>query len=181
MLILFVVGVIVDNWCDIFTHIIQWHSYRCPDVCGIMILHTSCSSFLKLAVPPVTPYGPIDLVTWDDDKKINEEINVRNICTKPTSCYITKMYMNTATSLFLFTCALMLNIRTFRWLIFSMYQTYMYSQLQSIAITILIGLGSMNVSCPRDNSGPDQAMIAKFGQRVPIVLEGNWHWPSRSN
>ena len=43
-------------------------------------------------------------------------------------------------------------------------------------------------SCPRDNSGPVQARIAKFGPKmqktlvkVPIVLGGNWPWPSRSN
>ena len=41
---------------------------------------------------------------------------------------------------------------------------------------------------PRDNSGPVQARIAKFGPKmqktsvkVPIVLGGNWPWPSRSN
>ena len=43
-------------------------------------------------------------------------------------------------------------------------------------------------ACPRDNSGPVQARIAKFGPKmqktlvkVPIVLGGNWPWPSRSN
>ena len=45
-----------------------------------------------------------------------------------------------------------------------------------------------SLACPRDNSGPAQARIAKFGPKmqktlvkVPIVLESNWHWPSRSN
>ena len=43
-------------------------------------------------------------------------------------------------------------------------------------------------ACPRDNLGPVQARIAKFGPKmqktlvkVPIVLWGNWPWPSRSN
>ena len=43
-------------------------------------------------------------------------------------------------------------------------------------------------TCPHDNSGPVQAMISKFGPKmqktlvkVPVVLGGNWHWPSRSN
>ena len=43
-----------------------------------------------------------------------------------------------------------------------------------------------SLACPRDNSGPVQARIAKFGPKmqktlvnVPIVLGGNW--PSRSN
>ena len=42
--------------------------------------------------------------------------------------------------------------------------------------------------CPRDNLGSVQARIAKFGPKmqetlvkVPIVLGGNWPWPSRSN
>ena len=45
-----------------------------------------------------------------------------------------------------------------------------------------------SIACPRDNSGPVQARIAKFGTKtqktlvkVPIVLGGNWPWPSRSN
>ena len=45
-----------------------------------------------------------------------------------------------------------------------------------------------SLACPRDNSGPVQASIAKFGPKmqktlvkVPIVLGGNWPWPSRSN
>ena len=42
--------------------------------------------------------------------------------------------------------------------------------------------------CLRDNSGPIQARIIKFGPkvqnnlvRIPIVLWGDWPWPSRSN
>ena len=45
-----------------------------------------------------------------------------------------------------------------------------------------------SLACPRDNSGPVQARIAKFGPKmqktlvkVPIVLRGNWPWPWRSN
>ena len=45
-----------------------------------------------------------------------------------------------------------------------------------------------SLACPRDNSEPVQARIAKFGPKmqktlvtVPIVLGGNWPWPSRSN
>ena len=45
-----------------------------------------------------------------------------------------------------------------------------------------------SLACPRDNSGPVQARIAKFGPKmqktlvkVPIVLGDNWPWPSRSN
>ena len=45
-----------------------------------------------------------------------------------------------------------------------------------------------SLACPHDNSGPVQARIAKFGPKmqktlvkVPIVLGGNWPWPSRSN
>ena len=45
-----------------------------------------------------------------------------------------------------------------------------------------------SLACPRDNSGPFQARITKFGPKirktlvkVPIVLGGNWPWPSRSN
>ena len=45
-----------------------------------------------------------------------------------------------------------------------------------------------SLSCPRDNSGPVQARITKFGSKmqktlvkVPFVLVGNWPWPSRSN
>ena len=45
-----------------------------------------------------------------------------------------------------------------------------------------------SLACPHDNSGPVQSRIAKFGPKmqktlvkVPIVLGGNWHWPSRSN
>ena len=44
-----------------------------------------------------------------------------------------------------------------------------------------------SLACPRDNSGPVQARITKFGPKmqktlvkVPIVLGGNWPWPSRS-
>ena len=40
-------------------------------------------------------------------------------------------------------------------------------------------------ACPRDNSGPVQARIIKFGPKmqntlfkVPIVIVGNWRWPS---
>ena len=42
--------------------------------------------------------------------------------------------------------------------------------------------------CPHDNSSPVQARITKFGPekqntlvKIPIVLGGNWPWPSRSN
>ena len=45
-----------------------------------------------------------------------------------------------------------------------------------------------SLAFPRDNSGPVQARIAKFGPKmqktlvkVPIVLGANWPWPSRSN
>ena len=45
-----------------------------------------------------------------------------------------------------------------------------------------------SLACLRDYSGPVQARIAKFGPKmqktlvkVPIVLGGNWPWPSRSN
>ena len=45
-----------------------------------------------------------------------------------------------------------------------------------------------SLACPRDNSGPVQARIAKFGPKmqktlvkVPIVFGANWPWPSRSN
>ena len=45
-----------------------------------------------------------------------------------------------------------------------------------------------SLACPRDNSGPVQARIAKFGPKmqktfvkVPIVFGTNWPWPSRSN
>ena len=45
-----------------------------------------------------------------------------------------------------------------------------------------------SLACPCDNSGPVQARIAKFGPKmqktlvkVPIVLGGNWPWPSGSN
>ena len=45
-----------------------------------------------------------------------------------------------------------------------------------------------SLACPRDNLGPVQARIAKFGPKMqktlikaPIVLGGNWPWPSRSN
>ena len=45
-----------------------------------------------------------------------------------------------------------------------------------------------SLACPHDNSSPVQARITKFGPekkntlvKIPIVLEGNWPWPSRSN
>ena len=45
-----------------------------------------------------------------------------------------------------------------------------------------------SLACPRDNSGPVQTRIAKFGPtmqntlvKVPIVLRGNRPWTSRSN
>ena len=45
-----------------------------------------------------------------------------------------------------------------------------------------------SLACPRNNSGPVQARITKFGPKmqktlvkVPIVFGGNWPWPSRSN
>ena len=45
-----------------------------------------------------------------------------------------------------------------------------------------------SLACPRDNSGPVQAKITKFGPKlqntlvkVLIVLGGKWSWPSRSN
>ena len=43
-------------------------------------------------------------------------------------------------------------------------------------------------ACPHHNPPPIQARITKFGPelqnnlvKIPIVLGGNWHWPSRSN
>ena len=43
-------------------------------------------------------------------------------------------------------------------------------------------------ACPHHNSPPIQARITKFGPevqntlvKIPIVLGGNWPWPSRSN
>ena len=45
-----------------------------------------------------------------------------------------------------------------------------------------------SLACPHDNSSPVQARITKFGPekqntlvKIPIVLGGNWPWPSRSN
>ena len=45
-----------------------------------------------------------------------------------------------------------------------------------------------SLACLHDNSSPVQARITKFGQekqntlvKIPIVLRGNWPWPSRSN
>ena len=45
-----------------------------------------------------------------------------------------------------------------------------------------------SLACPDDNSSPVQARITKFGPekqntlvKFPIVLGGNWPWPSRSN
>ena len=44
------------------------------------------------------------------------------------------------------------------------------------------------LACPHDNSSPVQARITKVGPdkqntlvKIPIVLGGNWPWPSRSN
>ena len=43
-------------------------------------------------------------------------------------------------------------------------------------------------ACPHNNSPPIQARITKFGPevqhtlvKIPVVLGGNWPWPSRSN
>ena len=45
-----------------------------------------------------------------------------------------------------------------------------------------------SLACPDDNLSPVQATITKFGPekqntlvKLPIVLGGNWPWPSRSN
>ena len=45
-----------------------------------------------------------------------------------------------------------------------------------------------SLACPHDNSSPVQAWITKFGPekqntlvKMPVVLGGNWPWPSRSN
>ena len=45
-----------------------------------------------------------------------------------------------------------------------------------------------SLACLHDNSSPVQARITKFGPekqntlvKIPIVLGGNWPWPSRSN
>ena len=45
-----------------------------------------------------------------------------------------------------------------------------------------------SLACLHDNSSPVQARITKFGPekqntlvKIPIVLRGNWPWPSRSN
>ena len=57
----------------------------------------------------------------------------------------------------------------------------------SVCVSVCV-CACQSLSCPRDNSGPIQARIAKFGPKmqktlvkVPIVLGGNWPWPSRSN
>ena len=45
-----------------------------------------------------------------------------------------------------------------------------------------------SLACPHDNSSPVQVRITKFGPekqntlvKIPIVLGGNWPWPSRTN
>ena len=55
----------------------------------------------------------------------------------------------------------------------------------SVCVSVCV---CQSLACPRDNLRPVQARIAKFGPKmqktlvkVPIVLGGNWPWPSRSN
>ena len=57
----------------------------------------------------------------------------------------------------------------------------------SVCVCVILSV-CQSLACPRNNSGPVQARIAKFGPKmqktlakVPIVLGGNWPWPSRSN
>ena len=57
----------------------------------------------------------------------------------------------------------------------------------SVCVCVCLSV-CQSLACPRDNSGPVQARIAKFGPKmqktlvkVPIVSGGNWPWPSRSN
>ena len=57
----------------------------------------------------------------------------------------------------------------------------------SVCVCVCLSV-CQSLACPRDNSGPVQARIAKFGPKmqktlvkVPIVLGSNWPWPSRSN
>ena len=45
-----------------------------------------------------------------------------------------------------------------------------------------------SLACPRNNSGPIQSRITKFGPevqntlvKIPNILGGDWPWPSRSN
>ena len=62
-----------------------------------------------------------------------------------------------------------------------------YCRCLRLCVCVCLSL-CQSLACPRDNSGPVQARIAKFGPKmqktlvkVPIVFGGNWHWPSRSN
>ena len=61
------------------------------------------------------------------------------------------------------------------------------SLLASVCVCVCLSV-CQSLACPRDNSGPVHARIATFGPnmqktlvKVPIVLGGNWSWPSRSN
>ena len=58
---------------------------------------------------------------------------------------------------------------------------------QCVCVRVCLSL-CQSLACPRDNSEPVQARIAKFGPKmqktlvnVPIVLGSNRHWTSRSN
>ena len=57
----------------------------------------------------------------------------------------------------------------------------------SVCVSVCLSVCQSRV-CPRDNSSPVQPRITKFGPevrktlvKIPIVLGGDWSWPSRSN
>ena len=57
----------------------------------------------------------------------------------------------------------------------------------SVCVSMCVSV-CVSIACPRDNSGLVQARITKFEAKmqknlvkVPIILRGNWPWPSRSN
>ena len=57
----------------------------------------------------------------------------------------------------------------------------------SICLSVCLSV-CQSLACPRDNSGPVQTRITKFGTKmqntlvkVPIVLWNDRHWPLRSN
>ena len=57
-----------------------------------------------------------------------------------------------------------------------------------VCVCVSVSVCVSITACLRDNSGPIQARVIKFGPKVqnnlvrmPIVLWGDWPWPSRSN
>ena len=125
---------------------------------------------------------------------VNRSYTHETLCTAINDCILISIWKYDLTS---WVCLLMLRqlrnnyshqfIKLHIWQVYNFYPRPVLASGYCRCLCLCVCV-YQSLACPDDNSSPVQARITKFGPekqntlvKFPIVLGGNWPWPSRSN